>query len=89
MLKHFAVVAVLVFSGSAFADDYVDGYVKDDGTYVAPHYRTERNSTRNDNYSTDGNVNPYTGKKGTKARDNDYDYSPPSYDPPKPRKSKK
>ena len=34
------------------------------GRYVEPHYKTSPNKTRLDNYSTKGNYNPYTGKKG-------------------------
>jgi len=44
---------------------YVQGYTKKDGTYVAPHYQTNPDSSRLDNWSTKGNVNPYTGKVGT------------------------
>lgn len=44
----------------------VNGYVRDNGTYVAPSYATNPNNTRSDNYSTKGNVNPYTGKAGTR-----------------------
>jgi hypothetical protein len=33
--------------------------------YVAPSYRTSPNKTKLDNYSTKGNYNPYTGKKGS------------------------
>lgn len=55
----------VVLSGTASADDYVRGYTRNDGTYVQPHYQTERNNTKLDNYSTQGNVNPYTGKAGT------------------------
>lgn len=51
------------------ADTWVNGYVKRDGTYVEGHYRQERNSTNLDNYSTQGNVNPYSGEPGTRARD--------------------
>lgn len=47
------------------ADDvYVKGYTKSNGTYVAPHYRSAPDSTINNNWSTEGNVNPYTGKEG-------------------------
>lgn len=49
----------------------VRGYTKRDGTYVAPHYQTNPNGTRNDNWSTRGNVNPFTGEPGTKPRDED------------------
>jgi hypothetical protein len=44
---------------------YVNGYYRNDGTYVQGHYRTAPNSTRTDNYSYRGNVNPYTRKVGT------------------------
>lgn len=42
------------------------GYVTKNGTYVAPSVATNPNSTKADNYSTKGNVNPATGKAGTK-----------------------
>lgn len=72
-------VGLLCFSGLAFGKDvYVKGYVKRDGTYVQPHYRTTPNGTKNDNYSTKGNFNPYTGKEGTKDGDDSY-YSNDSY----------
>ncbi len=41
------------------------GYTKKDGTYVAPHMQTNPNSTKTDNWSTKGNVNPYNNKVGT------------------------
>lgn len=47
----------------------VHGYTRKDGTYVAPHHATNPNGTRNDNYSTRGNVNPWTGQPGTKSGD--------------------
>lgn len=49
------------------AQTYVGGYTKDNGTYVQPHYRSNTNSTTLDNWSTKGNTNPYTGKKGSKS----------------------
>ena len=51
------------------SDHYVHGYTKKDGTVVQGYCATDPNSTRNDNYSTRGNVNPYTGEPGTKPRD--------------------
>lgn len=43
----------------------VRGYYKPStGTYVQPYYRSSSNNTRWDNYSTRGNYNPYTGKRG-------------------------
>lgn len=45
----------------------VKGYTnKKSYKYVAPHHRSSPNMTKIDNFSTKGNVNPYTGKKGTK-----------------------
>ncbi len=44
----------------------VRGYYKPStGRYVAPHYKTTPNRSKFDNFSTKGNYNPYTGKKGT------------------------
>lgn len=48
---------------------WVNGYVKKDGSYVRGHYKTKANGTVNDNFSTIGNVNPYTGKSGWLPRD--------------------
>lgn len=44
----------------------VSGYTRNDGTYVAPSHATNPNQTKLDNWSTKGNVNPYTGKEGTR-----------------------
>lgn len=53
----------------------VRGYYKPStGRYVAPHYRSSPNSTRYDNYSTKGNYNPYTGKKGYSSPYKSYRY---------------
>lgn len=61
-----AISALLAFGAHAQKSTQVDGYVKQDGTYVPPHTRTTPNSTTSDNYGTKGNYNPYTGKTGTK-----------------------
>lgn len=51
---------------TAFARDvYVNSYVRKDGTFVQGHYRTSPDSNVYNNYSTKGNINPYTGKTGT------------------------
>jgi hypothetical protein len=47
-------------------DTSVNGYSKKDGTYVAPHQRTNPNGTQRDNWSSKPNYNPYTGKEGKK-----------------------
>lgn len=56
-------------SSSTTSEHAVRGYTTKNGTYVAPHYQTNPDGTRNDNYSTRGNVNPHTGEAGTKPRD--------------------
>lgn len=48
---------------------YNSGYLKSNGTYVAPHTKTQSNQTNWDNYSTQDNSNPYTSEKGTRAKD--------------------
>ena len=57
---------LIVTDASARGSTSVKGYTKKSGTYVAPHKRTAPNNTKMDNYSTKGNTNTYTGKKGTK-----------------------
>jgi len=54
---------------------YNNGYIKDNGTYVQPHVKTTPNQTNWDNFSTQGNTNPYTTEKGSRAKD----YSTESY----------
>lgn len=45
----------------------VRGYFRKDGTYVQPHYRSAPDGNFWNNWSTKGNINPYTGKEGTKT----------------------
>lgn len=47
-------------------DVNVNGYYKSNGTYVQPHYRSNSDGDKSNNWSTRGNINPYTGKFGTK-----------------------
>lgn len=65
-MKNILIAAVLFGSAtSAFADTAVQGYFRQDGTYVDPHYRSNPDGRSYNNYSTQGNVNPYTGRSGT------------------------
>lgn len=57
--------ALATVATSAVADQYVRGHTRSNGTYVAPHYRSSPNSSRYDNYSSQGNYNPYTGQQGS------------------------
>lgn len=61
----FTLVCMLV-SLSAAADNYTRGYMRKDGTYVQPHYQTAPDRNPYNNYSTQGNTNPYTGQAGTR-----------------------
>lgn len=45
----------------------VRGYTRKNGTYVSPHKRSSPDRSKHNNWSTKGNTNPYTGKKGTKS----------------------
>ncbi len=58
---------IFAVSHDAEAVTRVRGYYRSNGTYVQPHYRSDRNYTRLDNWSTRGNYNPYNGKKGTRS----------------------
>lgn len=62
------------FTNSSDAATRVRGYTTKRGTYVMPHYKSTRNSTRFDNYSTKGNYNPYTRKKGYTSPYKSYKY---------------
>jgi hypothetical protein len=75
MLK-ITTLILLLASGTALADQSVSGYTRQDGTYVQPYHRSAPNGSQYDNYSSQGNVNPYTGQRGTERNDN----SPPAYD---------
>ena len=56
-------------AGSSPGVHSVRGYTKKNGTHVAPSHATNPNGTKRDNLSSKGNVNPYTGKAGTKDAD--------------------
>lgn len=59
------VAALLASTATYAAGTRVDGYIRQDGTYVAPHYRSTPDSSRMNNYGTQGNYNPYTGQTGS------------------------
>lgn len=47
----------------------VKGYYRSDGKYVREHYRTSPDKNFWNNWSSKGNVNPYTGKRGDRTYD--------------------
>lgn len=68
-MKTIIIAGLLVVSAGAQAQYYgndvgVQGYYRQDGGYVQPYVRSAPNGTRLDNYSTQGNINPYTGNRG-------------------------
>jgi hypothetical protein len=70
-----AVIAIVVCAAAADASGVrVRGYTTRRGTYIAPSHRTSPDHTRANNWSSRGNVNPYTGRVGTKNP-----YAPRSY----------
>jgi hypothetical protein len=48
---------------------YTQSYSRTDGTLVPGYRATNPNGTKLDNYSTKGNINPWTGRPGTKSPD--------------------
>lgn len=64
-----AVLSVALLSiaapATAASSHPVRGYHKKNGTYVQPHRQTDPNNTKRDNWSSQGNTNPDTGKQGT------------------------
>lgn len=82
-LVTFTFLLTAFLSSDAFSQVKVKGYYRSDGTYVKPHYRSSPDSTVNNNWSTEGNVNPYTGKEGYLPRENSTytNYQEPGYDP--------
>jgi hypothetical protein len=91
MIKNIFIILLFLFSSFELvycqtnsSHVKVSGYTRKDGSYVQPYFRTAPNSTNRDNFSTKGNVNPYTHKPGWIEPDgkyntfyyNTYTYSP-------------
>lgn len=68
-MKKLYIVALIAIGATSPAlaqgQHYVQGYTRSNGTYVAPHYQTNPDASRANNWSAQGNVNPYTGQAGT------------------------
>jgi hypothetical protein len=64
----FAALIVAIPTTSLAAGDHaVKGRVTKQGTYVAPTRATNPNPTQRDNYGSKPNINPATGKQGTRT----------------------
>lgn len=70
IMRNFIALSLLLltvlFSVGLYADTWVNGHMRSDGTYVQGHYRSSPDNTVNNNWSTRDNVNPYTGAIGTR-----------------------
>lgn len=67
MRKSIVCIAALIAAPVMAGDNYVRPHVRSDGTYVEGHYRSNPDSSRLNNYGTQGNYNPYTGQTGTQS----------------------
>ena len=54
-MRKLIVLIIALVSANAMADTYVKGYIRDDGTYVEPHFRSDRNDSKYDNRSYGSN----------------------------------
>ena len=93
-MKKTIFLAALIAAGAAQAQVYVRPHVTHNGTYVEGHQRTAPDHNLQNNYSTQGNVNPDTGQQGTvnpynQPQPNPYaqpnPYQQPSYGQPQCR----
>jgi hypothetical protein len=62
-----ALLLAALLCSTAAAQVKVRGYTRKDGTYVRPHVRSNPDGNFANNWSTKGNINPYTGKTGTRV----------------------
>ena len=76
----FLLIVSIIFISDVYADVFVKGYTRNDGTYVQPHMRSDPNGTATDNYSYSGNTNPYTGNTGN--NEYQHDITSPYYQGP-------
>lgn len=65
MKRTLLVLSLLALLAGAAHADYVNGYTRSNGTYVQGYHRSHADGNIYNNYSTRGNVNPYTGQAGT------------------------
>jgi hypothetical protein len=67
MKKLLAIAVLLIAASSANAQTWVNPYFTNSGTFVQEHYRSTCDYTARNNWSTSGNINPYTGIIGTNS----------------------
>jgi hypothetical protein len=59
----FLMLVNVFHSSCIYAGVSVRGYYRSNGTYVSPHMRSNPDGNFYNNWSTVGNINPYTEKK--------------------------
>ena len=64
----FVAITMVVSSMANAGDSYVQSYTRSNGTYVQGYHRTTPDNTVNNNYGTQGNLNPYSGTSGSRPR---------------------
>lgn len=80
MKKLLIILGLLIWGSPVLADQWVSGHWRDtnnDGvkdTYVMPYWRSTPDGNPFNNWSTKGNINPYTGQKGYIDPYNLYNY---------------
>jgi len=72
LVAAFAAMTVAVSTAQLGDYVYVRGYYRWDGTYVRPHYRTQPDGIFWNNWSSWGNINPFTGERGYRLPSYDY-----------------
>jgi len=72
-MKTILFIAVLFITPLVNAE-YVQGYTRSNGTYVQGYSRSAPNQFKFDNYSSQGNTNPFTGNRGYQR--NEYSNQP-------------
>lgn len=81
-MKRLVVAALMALAvpgvAAAQGQHWVNGYYRSNGTYVQGHMQTNPDGNPYNNWTTQGNVNPYTGQPGTRQP---YPVQP-SYTPP-------
>lgn len=72
MKKIILTLTFLLITIQSFAQVFVHGYEREDGTQVVPYYRTYPDQDKSNNWSYPGNFNPYTSNEGNKNYNDTY-----------------
>jgi hypothetical protein len=63
-MKHLSIVILAALAVQpAMADTSVGGYFRNNGTYIAPHYRSSPDSNRNNNYGRSSSRGGYQSQQ--------------------------